>query len=947
MKSKEACILGQTFEFGFKSLLFFKDPESLIKVFTSWESNWKKDFLAPMGKAVNLEKHISGDLEKIKRYFLIDLKKHFRENRNVTGIANMFLNGMLSAAFISKEDGLVNRRLYWGTGLGGESGYYENADVLMFSPENKELFVYELALGKGGLSYHYYLYNGNLEVLNFNSKEKEVGAEINYYETDFIKFAKKLITFLENCDKKLFKTEEIDKTVQAITYALSFLNLYSEEVERVTLRVVFPFYESVVLSKMQIPKNYREEAGELWKRARYLYDEYKAAKRDTKEAKIFFAKKSLEFSKGKTIKITPAVLIDEVRKNVKSLVFQAKPWTLSFLLHPPGTGKTTAVLSLAESFDKCCIIHFSPRRSIVADKRKSLEERGFLIIEDRKVFNTGKSIAAVHRKPEEKGRLKLVLERFKRGFLKKKSNKVAITTTTQALIEIRDFNFNTAKHLIEIIDTYLSEKKDGKVIVVVDELTGAENSVPALKDIINYCLLFKKEKEKEKKISPEIYFFGLDANLFTIEVVDKVFSYLNSGDGEYLPEMVVTARGDSYTKTFKLSEEASKYFGVETFVASEPTFPTKDFITLEVVTISQKEYQSGLFVDFLIKKLKRKFYLYVQNKLFAGRLALEFWKRGYKVALVTSTRKISKGNGYRDYDVVISTSSLNRGIDIEFSQMVAVVPFFGIEVQMAEILQAFARIRKRRETENKKILLVAVENAVEDELFSYLERIREEKIVKFALQAFEFMVCPDKDKEYFVPVPPIVSRTTSGIEANKLKTLLGYMNEKSEEIKKVLQLKKVKDVPFIKFNYSKLSRKSPQIKFPYVLYRARGHFEIPPEIVDAVLEVLERDEYIEKIRKEELSQWLRTFKSSRSFYSYNDLMWALEWIPILAYRKRIKKGYSGIVSLESQVIGRKGYETIRGDYVLKDGRFIIPVLEVLPIPPDRTVPKIPVELLPL
>jgi len=894
-------------------------------------------FRAEVLKRVKTEKLLFPVKESVEEETALYLKELKGKSLRAVCGEKMFEVGKLCAESVLKEEGIEGRVCTVNRILAAESpeaGHYRNADLLLFSPEKKELFIFELTLG-GASSLHDSLVSGKFEEVS-DLSPIGVGLDVNYFQEDFLSFVEEFTG--QDFESTVYLTEEVIKALQSYSYALSFLAERKEEVETITVRILYPHREGI--RQRFLFRRDEKKVEELLERTSALYRRLKGTAR-RKPYRVLYWKSKMRGLTERVYRIPPERGIDRARETVRRAVFTAEEGEVKLLLHPPGTGKTTAVMEFFLSLDVPALMFlFTPRRFIVEDKRKRLEGRAF-VIDDSKDYESSRSVAGALKKERQHGRLKLVSRRFRKAL--REAEKIAVITTTQALVEVSE-RFSTVRRVRDMAVAFLQRYPEGKIVVAVDELLGDEGSIPALKEIIGALkepLPFTGEVPLKRS-----YVFGLDANLVNPESAEKLFEKLRKGNGS-TPSFLMKVRGESSFSGEREVESAGKFFGVRTTAGSYPSFPTKEKVSVRTVFLGYTGKNQLLEKLKEIALKKRGTYVYVQDKPTAISLRRALSEEGFSAALITSTMREEDGE-LKGKDFIISTSSASRGVDVPVDRAVIVLPSFGIEGQIAEVLQAVFRIREGKETKDKEIILVApyynhrkAKRQVAKELLGSAEEQKAEwltaremavayKIAKLSLSVIELVVSPSPDRDYYVPVPKIQKRKGRGMEISTGLTLLEVLKDRNVESELV-------------FDFKLCGQKG--VSYPYLFHSALASFEFKSrESARKVKALIEKDRTVpESIRKDLLS-FLNALLRERGTGTVYDECFVAELLFLRPYSEFLQK--TPVVVNASRRVGREELSTISGRLWLREGRVYLPVTNASQ-GERNTFPIVPVEMIPV
>jgi len=976
---------GNLFEMGFKS--------AVLEHFRVEEVYYP--FIDRTGRTLSAKEEIERYLERVKT----ELSK---EENDVLEKWRIYKTGRITAEAILKKEGITSdAKLTINRILEREEfvGSYRNADVLLYDESREFLSVFELTLGGGG-KVHDTLISGMLgEVSSLFSFGYGVGIEVSYQKTDFLSIVEEILNAVENSRYwEIFWTAEILKTLQAYSYALSFLKEREEKVRELLIRVVYPHREGV-RQRLRLPENYKEviDSKNLWERTDGLYRELKKYSKSNSYGVDFYREKIKEI--GEKVFVIPKERdVNKVRKRVEEVVLGETPNKVVLLLHPAGSGKTNAIIKLFESLDTpVFLLHLSPRRIIVEDKAKELEKRGYAVVEDYRLPAESVVFSGVQIPVKTKGRLHQVKERFPKYL--EDYEKVAVFTTTQAVVNFKKgkkSKKDTTVHVKEMLESFFRQYPDGYAIIAVDELLGDEGSLPALRKIAKVV----KELEisdldknlNEKKVvraAERTYLFGMDANLINGDVAEKVFEYLLSVDKseiiDYLPAFLTKTKGEYSYRERTEHVKGEEYFGLPTVSYTIPTYPTKEKLKVraEVIPFSKRtlarERENSPLIK-VIKDLGKKTFVYVQNKDLAKSIN-DVLHSAYEVKTKVITSTLQKGyNEIATADYVIATSSVSRGVDVPFSKMVAVLPAFDVESQSAEVLQGTSRIRKKVEDEDKEVVLtVTYPESFEEVKQTYkelfweskdLEELEKElahlnlfekvqayhlavgyKLLKLVLNLIEASILPDPNKEYLIPIPKIKERSNKGMNVSSIIMLYEILKDRRRtdllerfdfELKKANPWQENEN--FLGFKEIDSEVPPEMIIYPFAIYRAKVSAKLDRELVEKSLELIRNCKYLPDVKKKEIESFLNKVLREKISETPDETFYLAEYLPSYAYRDRIKDGY---YLLTSPSIGKNEFSSLKGEVFVRNGIIYFPILETELLPNRLELPKLPLEMLPL
>lgn len=435
--------------------------------------------------------------------------------------------------------------------------------------------------------------------------------------------------------------------------------------------------------------------------------------------------------------LKPAMGITELRSKVKEVVqnfYDNNPWgKVLVLLHSTGAGKTTSAreVFLDNNSQKIIYFYFAPRKRLLEQEKKEIETKGIQTVyiyeselnKQNKEVNFTKSGYEAAKINENQGKLKKSTLQLVNLIYTKPNNPknnqennqenvhsqkkhckhLACLLTTHTITNVETAR-GVQSTLNEVIKAMGHFTKNGyKIVFVFDEITGSDNGFSALLSVI---------KEIMTKHKNDISVLVFDATLHSKGVFEKVWKEFNNNkiisscflmtdfekDGtiQMLPDLS-DIKGEVYSG---FSYPAKDVTWEEYFIINEPN-NSETFSEKSSENFSDKFYKQ--IVEIIAKKLrklkqkKQRMYIYIQDREKVNQLAELLEQEGFKILKSTGTLQSpeSKIND-NQYDAVISTSTLSRGINLKnnFTTVAVVITHFaGLEENIAEDLQACARIR--------------------------------------------------------------------------------------------------------------------------------------------------------------------------------------------------------------------------------------------------------------
>jgi len=640
---------------------------------------------------------------------------------------------------VSVDEVVVNRILYSEV---GEPLNFANADFISyFETEKGEKLTAILEITTIGATESLRkLYHGQVDDA-LVGKGRGIRPSVNYLQKDLIEFAGELSSFLSGVDPVAVLREEVE--------AVKFAQVLGNALSHALTELATPYYFIGIVSPLfEFPNGLftfdlkrKEEAREVLKSLEFLreVDEERIAESLKRLRSYYRRKKALgvvflppedELKEALEEEVFEEEVgrIEEVREDVKRLVEKSNNGEINFYLHPAGAGKTTQIINLAlsEAEKKAVLfIYFAPRKKVIEDKREEVEEKakgkGLSIISFgvKRRYSARRSYGGRGEIDKQVGNLKSILGKFYSYYLPESDRLADITaifSTTQSLS--RTSFGKTSVHIKNMVSLFVEKaKKEGKeplVICTIDEITGSEGGIPALKDLA----------EDLKSFSSITRIFVLDANLLCGKVLEEYIGWADSflSQSSHAPEFLSRIKEEEYSSS--LEGKLGKLWGWEACSYSKPGFPAKKLVikgvTLPLKKGGSSEERNRERIESFLKLLLsvgEKTFFYLQNKTLVEKLGLELEKKGKTVALIDSRKVIGD---VRKADYILSTSSASRGIDIPVDRAVVVIPSFSPEVQLGELYQAVSRIRRGKEdSESVKEIILVYSGSLESEVDKY------------------------------------------------------------------------------------------------------------------------------------------------------------------------------------------------------------------------------------
>ena len=653
-----------------------------------------------------------------------------------------------------------------------EAGAFFNADLIFYiknpRTDRKELHVYDLKLFGGGGHIRRFLTRkeNTKDVIFVPPRAKGIQLSLSLGDPSLHSFAKALLktgrTMLEREEVELdFETKSL---IQVFSYLFDYLRESGDSFDRIHTGLITSTTDGVVFTFN--PSHEELPVEELSQKFKELYRELKRKEepyalktqkelsirrmnrivkrlRDLKDKvhnEAFELEKEINKRDGAVYEIIPESRISQLRRDTerRTREFWKDPWgKVLVLLHSTGSGKTFAMkkVVLEESKEKLILLYFAPRIRLLEEVNKEagkIEGVSTVFLYDSEEKPRRKPISytragdiAEVKDAENTSRIRRAVREINRR-IEEGAGKIACLLTTHSITKTIYSSHSTLWHVKKRMGRW--RRKGYKVVLVFDELTGSKNGFASLRWAI----------ELMQKYPDMVSIMVFDATLHSKGVFEKAWS-------EFVREGYVSP---SFTFADFESEGEVELDGSRAFVYSGYSYPAKKLLIRERFILRAKDRDeiydrcAGL-AENQLKELRRKgerLYIYVQNREAVQEIRRRLEAKGFKILASTSNIRGSQEELERDsldYDGVISTSTLSRGVSLRqnFTRaLILTTHFSSIEENTAEDLQASARIRGMEGEEDvvKEIIRVYAfveeenEELVRERARTYLESLMEE-----------------------------------------------------------------------------------------------------------------------------------------------------------------------------------------------------------------------------
>lgn len=962
--SNRAEKLGKIFELGFK--------EALIKQLSD-----KEKFLIAKGI-----KEFEPFIDNLFQSIVFEEEMPSLPKEEIKKILNYY-SKMRKVGFLAGEsyikDMLFYKKEFNPTFLGRifelekADRTWENADILFVDKET--LYIFELTL-LGGKRFHDTFINANENKTNdIDLSPFGINIEVGYEKNDLLQITEKILNPIEKQKNFLiFSVSEYAKLLQALEYSFSFLYETDLKIKNVFIAVIYPFIEGLKF-KAKVPQVEKSVFKNYFERIIKIRDKLKPDAKDL-QRRLFESTVNnyIEQINNKKIYLEPKYPISKIRQDVENIVFEENSYgQFIALCHCAGAGKTTAIMKkflTNTKKEKILFFYFSPRRAITEDKKKELIEaleRNFykgLKIEPLKIItlsnedvekqykNKGLPYKSIKQHQKTKsGFLREILRKIQRELIKQKNvDGIAIFTTMQA---ITTSNYsNTISHIINIIEGWKNYNAGNyKVFIVLDEILADNTGLFKIKQIAQAL----------KKFQENIRIYILDANLSNGKILQNILNKVEeySKDGiDYLPASIYELEGKDLLEksyTFEIENWQLKAYG-------KPSFVGKGLNIRFLLNFFENEKSLIEAIAQILKKEKEKIFVYIQNKDLAKEIKDYLNNQGKKATLKTAYIDDKEENKtYQDYDTVIATSSISRGIDVPFKKAYGFFYEFNSEQEVAEFYQAVSRLRGLTDEKGNNIdekldrdITVflfrilppkATKNIsdfieleiIEKSRLDFLRKVKTAQLLglrELILSTLESYINPNKDKKYFISIPEIKQPYFSGKNISFFKEMFiiaGYLN-----------------VPFNYITYDLAPNQEAITIYPFKFYiNASGYIEIPKSQIKNLRNKIQNETKIKLSKRKEYIKNLNDILSENKHESIIRVVFqnltVVEYIPINAYDLSINQKFR----LRNKYISRKNLSLVGSNPIVKintDKKLMFSIIDDI-TGKDAFNPKIPLEIL--
>lgn len=728
-------------------------------------------------------------------------------NSKLLRLITLFVIGMYEGIFFVRHYLPEGEISPWVFDFGSESpnaGIYQNAD-LIFRIKGKEIHVYDLKL-----------YGGAYHIIRMLTpyQEKELGIippstrgmqlSITLGERSLEKFASNIYEIGEELLNKeeIGITPEIKNIIQLLSYSLDLLSKERKYISEKEI-VMGLIYSTTDAPVFRFPIEDGKDYTDLAKKIRELYEKIKEQVDGGDVLKI-----GAELSSGWTLKgkirrlenvmekirkekeklweeikerenrevvIVPEERVSKLREKVYNEVkkfYESGPWGRGLaLLHSTGAGKTRSVIEifLKQMSEKVIFLYFAPRIQLLKEVKESVEKnlQGIKTVwpytkedEEREELETlftefTKKGDLGEQRDTQEGKLKSAIDEA-HSLVADNHEKIAVFLTTQAVTRTPKTKETTFRHLKGKLLNWIL--KGYKIVIALDEITGARNGFLAFEEALKLLKGEQETNEKTIKFSESITLLIFDASLHSKKVFEKIIrewedlGFISPAFifSELEREGVLEVKGIPIEVRTGFSYPAKKLKIREKFLLEKGRKELLEKVAEICIEEAKKQKEKG-----------ERLFIYIQDRNAVMEIKNKLQAEGLKVYAITlNSRQSLQSLEDKDfsYDVVVSTSSLSRGVSLKhrFTKSIIITShFFHPEEGAMEDLQAGARMRGMENDEEveKEILRVYAvytedENAMQeisnkkklildDRVNTFLEVFLEEELQEEEYEAIE------------------------------------------------------------------------------------------------------------------------------------------------------------------------------------------------------------------
>ena len=658
-------------------------------------------------------------------------------------------------------------------------GDFRNADFYaIFEEEGREKAVFAELTKEGDL-------------LSMDAEGKSIynRSEISLSITQAVSF-EEYFAFIFEKAKELYGQlpvrayGELKKILQVLVYSADYLLKSAKSID-LSAVVLYPIKDAF----------YTEFKGASFKDKELLSE----AKEFLKKLRRLPFKTEVKFDTFERT-YTPLYPIEEVREEVKRFVRRAsKRGNAVVLLHAPASGKTTATLEFVNELSQSGEVffcYFTTRIAVAQKVADRLKELGFeVLFSEERRYKKSKSRYAKYLFLEKSGNLSLLKSKMVK--LGEIPPKLAFSTTFHSLVKTK-FG-NTVRHLISMIKLFLRRYPEGEIVIGIDEITGADRSFSAYRDLLKAL----RSESLERKVRLIVF----DASLYSGEIFKKEFELKLSIDKGVPAHLTYSAcienteaviEGIPHRFAFKPGYPARrlKVIHRELFVedGKRKNKDVKWWVAEELVSLLTSVSADGGIG------------LYVQDLELLKICQLLLRKKGIETVAVHSLNKPKVENVKGK--VFLFTSALSRGVDLPVEHFFVVVPSFNVETNLAELLQVFYRLRDGK-NDGKVERKITVLYPVFEKKAEEFTRLKNRALKRLIGELLEAYIEPKKGKRYPIPIPSVKeSRYVSNLlsYAEILRQLENYTSWHRQKMETAITIE----------GWAKLSR--PKIYYPFAVF---------------------------------------------------------------------------------------------------------------------------------
>ncbi|WP_333784248.1 helicase [Thermocrinis sp.] len=856
----------------------------------------------------------------------------------------LFLTGFYEGLFFGGQFE-KSHLIKYAIGEEAEAGRYLNADLIFI--DGSALYVVDFKLG-GAQHKAKYILSGQEENIPFRTPGVPINLSLG--EMSLEGFLDSLIRLEDKLLNLQSVNPEIKGFLQTLSYAVDYLCEEKPEknLSEINVFLLYPLAEPFCARfywKGENLNQYREQIKEIYhkfseKDWSFSALEKPSAVRFERIHNETFRKieelnekiRQLESQEDEIETTNKEVPRLDVEERIREFLKEKDGVKALCLLHSAGSGKTSktrdAILELEGNH---IVFYMATRKVLLSREKEKLEAKNVAVVYEERDTKNSKFVEHIgdtfKHTQVSPGIIKRTVEQVK--MLAENGHRFIWALCTQQALTTTENGKSTAEHMKYLITPRIIDKYN--LHIILDEFLGYSNGLFAIEQMFK---LIKKAQGKAK-----LYIF--DANGYSASIMKKLLEEYK--EFQVMPDAIVVC-------DYKESE-IFEHEGIKVYVHTKHGYPSPKIILkrkfINLLSVKNKREMEEKVAKEVVNYIKSTAdknstaFVYVQDKSILYKINEMLEKEGLKTLIATaesrkSQERINKG----DEDVLLSTSTLSRGIDLSrehkpINQIYVIIHSWGIESNLVELIQTISRARGDDITEksDKKIHLIYLVHFWESATDSILEYIDEEvdrDLINLLLhrQALEqileldhvvstiiaqFVKSPESEKMVLIPIPKQYKTQYIPNPIAEIEETLSFIENirrltKEENLQRLYELiLKAMSVSAVKIDF----KNSYSYYHPYILFErqeVRTYFE--DRLRGNIYNLFKKVEGILKEHNEEKADLAK--KRIMNFLDTETKMPVL--IPVYSYvlTKHILRKNEKLRFEISKTVGRGGADTVLG-----------------------------------